>query len=93
MGIDKFQTWIYNNHCNAIEPYSVGSHNHVYIDINYILHKLISYSPDEDTLIKNVIGTIHSYFHTNKLKSINLAVDGSANYAKILLQKKTKIVN
>mgnify|MGYP001011998677 CR=1 FL=1 len=92
MGIDKFQTWIYNNHYNTIEPYDNGFYNHVYIDINYILHKLISYSPDENTLIKNVIESIHSYFQNGNLKSINLAVDGSANYAKILLQKKRRLL-
>jgi len=61
--------------------------------LNYLLHKSISYASDENALINNVISTINNQISKNHpIKSINLVADGSANYAKILLQKKRRLL-
>lgn len=92
MGINKFQSWLRNNFNNSIKKYDYRNFDHVYIDLNYILHKMISYASDENDLIIHVIKNIKDIIdHNYPSKTLNLAADGSANYAKILLQKKRRL--
>lgn len=92
MGIDNFHTWLRTNFYDSIMKCNSQPYDHVYIDLNYILHKHVSYVKTADELINNVINTIEHIINTNKpIKTLNLVADGSANYAKIILQKKRRL--
>jgi len=92
MGIEKFHTWLKNNYYNSISEYDTTSYDHVYIDLNYVLHRLVSYSSSENELITRTLDAIKTIANTNaSIKTLNLVADGSASYAKILLQKKRRL--
>lgn len=92
MGIDKFHTWLKNTYYNSITEYNTSSYDHVYVDLNFLLHRLIAYSTSEKDLLSRVMESIDTIIHNNNpLKTLNLMADGSASYAKILLQKKRRL--
>ena len=92
MGIQKFHSWLKQNYYSAIYEFNNYSYDHIYIDLNFILHRIISYVSTEDELYKRLEYKLTSIISNNiPRKSINLAADGSATYAKILLQKKLTI--
>lgn len=92
MGIEKFHTYIREVYFRAILEYNNLPYDHIYIDLNYILHKHIAYVLNEEHLISRVIENINHIIATNPpLISLNLFSDGSASFAKILLQKSRRI--
>lgn len=92
MGIDKFQSYLKNVYYCSILEKDQYPYDHVYIDLNFLLHKLISYSKTEDDLIQKTIELINNIIQTNRpLKTLNLMADGSASYAKIVLQRRRRL--
>lgn len=92
MGIKKFHQWLKLTYEDAILDDDKSSYDHIYIDLNFILHRLISYVKTEEELLERVLNTIISIITTkNPTKSINLAADGSASYAKIVTQRKHRM--
>jgi 5'-3' exonuclease len=92
MGIEKFHTWLKNTYYNSITEYSTSSYDHLYIDLNFVLHRLVSYSTSEKDLLTRAMESISTIINNNNpLKTLNLVADGSASYAKILLQKKRRL--
>lgn len=92
MGIEKFQSWLKNTYYMAIDDYNYYPYDHIYVDLNFMLHRLVSYVSSEQELIAKTIQAITTIVSNNKpLKSLTLAADGSATYAKILLQKKRRL--
>lgn len=92
MGIDNFHTWLRNTYPSAISNYNKKSYDHVYIDLNYVLHRIVSYVSSEDELLEKVVNAIISIIiDTKPRKTLNLVADGSASYAKIILQKKRRL--
>lgn len=92
MGIEKFHSWLKNTYYNSISEYNTNPYDHVYIDLNFVLHRLVSYVSSEDELLVRVLREITFTITNNKpLKTLNLAADGAANYAKIMLQKRRRI--
>lgn len=91
MGIDKFHTWLKNTYYVAIVN-EERKYDHIYLDLNFLLHRLVSYVSSEEELLNKVIFTINSFVvsHPPK-KTLNLVADGSASYAKVLLQKKRRL--
>lgn len=93
MGIEKFNTWIKNKYYNAILEYIPQQcFDHVYIDLNFMLHRLAATTHNEHILIKKVFTSIDNVFINHPpLKSLTLVADGPACYAKILLQRKRRL--
>ena len=89
MGITGFYSWIHEKYGNCInirkKPTFV---NHIYIDLNYLLHMCTYNSSSiEETVIKisSMILDICSNYHA--LDTINISCDGSAPLAKLFLQR------
>lgn len=92
MGIDKFHSWLKNTYYNAILDYNTDKYDHVYVDLNFVLHRVVSYVSTEKELIDKALGAITTIITNNTpVKSLTLAADGSATYAKIILQKKRRM--
>lgn len=92
MGIKNFHSWIKNNYFGSILQNNGEPFEHIYIDLNYILHKILSYSDCENVLFENVVKNIEYIMSTNSpLKTINLVADGTAGKAKMSLQKKRRL--
>jgi 5'-3' exonuclease len=92
MGIDKFHTWLKQKYSGSMMNFSGKSFDHLYIDLNFMLHRLVMYTPTEDELIERIIQTIKESMCLNKpRKTITLVADGSASYAKIMLQKENRL--
>ena len=92
MGIHQFHTWLKETYPNCIKPRKNRKYNHIYIDLNFMLHLAIYKSKNErDFLIHlynsldNIIG---SYL---AIESITIAVDGPSPYSKINLQRKRRL--
>jgi len=92
MGIDKFHSWLKTNYSKSIEYKQLEDCSHLYLDLNFMIHRFITYVSSEDILIDKVITEIIYYIELYKpTKTVNLAADGAANYAKVLIQKKRRI--
>ena len=91
MGIEKFHTWLKNTYYTSIMDYDNGSYEHIYVDLNFLLHRLVSYVSSENELLERMKKSLSTIVTNNRpLKSLTLAADGSATYAKIMLQKKRR---
>lgn len=91
MGIQKFHSWLRNNFIECFSKNANDTYNHLYIDLNYLLHLSIYNSKTNDAfiscinhLLDNIIG---NHLPT---KSLTIAMDGSSPYAKINLQQKRR---
>ena len=95
MGITKYHTWLKTNHSNCFtEIKEIFLCEHLYIDINFALHACVSNNATEELLIKRLIGFIKNIVaKVNPTKTITLATDGQAPYAKMMLQKKRRTTN
>lgn len=92
MGIDKFHTWLKQKYSVSMSDYNGKSFDHLYIDLNFMLHRLVLYTPTYDELIERIIQTIKDSMRLNKpRRSITLVADGSASYAKIMAQKESRL--
>lgn len=92
MGIEGFHSWLKNTYYSAISEYNNNSYDHIYIDLNFILHKVITYATSDSDLIERAIDTLNNIILRNApMKTLNLAADGAASYAKIILQKKRRM--
>jgi hypothetical protein len=89
MGITGFYSWIHERYGNCINiPNKPIFVNHIYIDLNYLLHMCTYNSPTiNDTVLKisSMILDICSRYHA--LDTINICCDGSAPLAKLFLQR------
>lgn len=94
MGISKFIGWIKQTYPESVSniEYNYGNFfDHVYIDINVILHRIISISTTEDELLSRLCIYIDNVLkHVIPLKSITIASDGIAPFAKIILQRERR---
>jgi len=92
MGISNFQSWLKNNFYRSIIDYNNNPFDHIYIDLNFILHRLFSYIQTKDELMERIVGSITNILASNPpLKTINITADGSASYAKIILQRQRRL--
>ena len=93
MGITGFYSWIHEKYGNCIniskKPRFV---NHIYIDLNYLLHMCVYNSSSiEETVIKisSMILDVCANYHA--LDTINISCDGSAPLAKLFLQRMRRL--
>lgn len=94
MGIEKFNQWLKDTYYDSNLDYiPQRCYDHVYVDLNFLLHRLVATVKDENMLLQKVFTSIdHILIDTPPLKSITLVSDGSASYAKIFLQRKRRIM-
>jgi 5'-3' exonuclease len=91
MGIAKFHTWLRGRFCKAIHPYEHTPYQHIYIDLNNILHRLAYRAQSHQHLIDLTLATLSGIYNRHKpMKTMNIAGDGAAGNAKIALQKKRR---
>ena len=92
MGIANFTKWIKLTYPNAISPLYKQTFDNVYIDINYLLHCVITKSTSEGEILYNLCSYIESLLKYNvPTHLLVLGADGIAPLAKILLQKKRRL--
>lgn len=98
MGITGFYSWINNNYPEAfnknINSFNIKPifFNHIYIDLNYLLHMCTYNSPNITVTLKKIETTILeicSKFHA--IDSINICCDGTAPLAKLFLQRTRRL--
>ena len=93
MGITGFYSWVTTNYATCISvPNGPIFFNHIYIDLNYLLHMCTHNSPSiKLTMIKisSMIKEICARHHA--LETINICCDGSAPLAKLFLQRSRRL--
>ena len=92
MGINNFFKWMHKSYPSDILPITQNFYDHVYIDINVILHRIIRSSPDEETLFGKLFSYIDNILKfVIPMKTLTLAIDGIASFAKIMLQRERRL--
>ena len=92
MGIAGFYSWIAQNYPSAvIKNVNPLFFDHIYIDLNYLLHMYFDQSSLDKTLNKVQSFILELCKFKQPLKSINLCADGSAPLAKLFLQRKRRM--
>lgn len=88
MGIHNFHKWIkQNSSCVELIKNPIEA-EHVYIDINFCLHNVVYNTKNTDILLKKLSTFIENMLkNIIPVKSITLATDGPAPYAKLMLQR------
>ena len=95
MGITGFYSWIIQNYGASLNiPNNRQNlfYNHIYIDLNYLLHMCTYNSPTINVTINKIstmIMDICARHHS--LETINICCDGSAPLAKLLLQRSRRL--
>lgn len=95
MGIDGFHKWIDNTYPNAF--LNINNDNifhHMYIDLNYLLH-LCHYNSNDEVHLINKMGVIilDMCAKIQPCISLNLFCDGTAPFAKMVLQRERRCKN
>jgi hypothetical protein len=92
MGIKNFSKWLNETYKNAHDIQKIQTFDYVYVDMNNILHCMLSKSENEGELLFNIVKEINKILEYNTpTKCLILATDGIAPMAKILLQKKRRL--
>ncbi|ARF11103.1 XRN 5'-3' exonuclease [Hokovirus HKV1] len=92
MGIKQYCKWLLSLNCN-LSCDDNYKYDYVYIDMQHILHINIHYSDNEEIFFNNVKTDLY-YLISNYMatRKYILCFDGPAPYAKMLLQKKRRMV-
>jgi 5'-3' exonuclease len=91
MGITNFYKWIKSEYGNSIKTIDKECFDHVYIDMNYLLH-MCSFNDDDLDFILRKIGTIiiDICIKTQPSSSLNIFCDGTSPFAKLLIQRERR---
>lgn len=93
MGITNFYSWLRNKYGQCFHQinYSNITYEHIYFDVNYLLHYCFYNSKNEKHLIDKIYANLDFYLCMfNITKSITFGIDGIPSDAKILLQCKRR---
>lgn len=91
MGITNFYKWIKAEYSNCIKPIFDECYNHVYIDMNYLLHMCVYDCDNFDILIKKIETIILDIcIKTQPSDSLNIFCDGTSPFAKLILQRERR---
>lgn len=93
MGIDNFHKWLEATYPASLDRTGAdGFYDHVYIDLNCILHRIVAGSINERILFGRFYSYVDRLLTTNvPTKTVTLAIDGIAPFAKIILQRKRRL--
>jgi hypothetical protein len=91
MGIQNYQKYIDTNHKECYIKKRVF--DHIYIDLNYIMHYCIYHCKKEEQFINRIIANLDSILLDKCIakKSIVITIDGPCTYSKINLQRKRRL--
>jgi 5'-3' exonuclease len=92
MGIKDFHKMIKQKYTECLKNYWLQSYDHVYIDINYILH-FCSHKAKNETDVINRICNFFDFVCQELVptKSLTVCTDGVAPLAKLILQRKRRL--
>jgi 5'-3' exonuclease len=91
MGITNFYKWIKAEYSNCIKPISDECYNHVYIDMNYLLHMCVYDCDNFDILMKKIETVVLDIcIKTQPSDSLNIFCDGTSPFAKLILQRERR---
>lgn len=91
MGIKDFHKNIKELYPEAFNVKWLDSYDHVYIDLNYLLHYCSYSSNSVDDIMTKIYSLIDIILHeTCPTKSITFTTDGSAPLSKLLVQRKRR---
>ena len=92
MGITNFHKMIKQHYASAFKSQWIETYDHVYVDINYVLHYCSFSSKTEDEVIAKLcsffISVISELVPT---KTLTVCTDGVAPLAKLLLQRQRRL--
>ena len=87
MGIFKYNSWIKNTFPNCIINNKNLKFDHVYIDVNYLLHLSMYQSISNEDFFKKLFQLIdYILINCYALKTLMFSIDGASPYSKIILQ-------
>ncbi|PNH02366.1 hypothetical protein TSOC_011661 [Tetrabaena socialis] len=94
MGIPGFNVWFAGEHKNAYVPLGKVRVDHLYIDLNSVLHNVMRKAKNHNHFHKLLHKRLHGILDaTCPTKSVMLAVDGPAPLAKLLTQRDRRKVS
>lgn len=87
MGIKGFQTSIKQKYPQCFVAKTNNKYNHIYFDLNFILHLASNGTRNEKTLFSKMKSIINNILNeVQPMTSISFATDSSGSYAKVALQ-------
>jgi hypothetical protein len=93
MGIKDYHKWMKQSYPNAFKTQWLDFYDHLYIDINYLVHYVHYGSKTQNQILYKFFSCIERLVKTyNPTKSIIIANDGPAPIAKLLLQRERRII-
>lgn len=88
MGIPKYHKWLTERYPDAFAEAQEDSSDHVYVDVNALLHDCMRHATSEDGFFQQLFRKFDVLFATvSPARSAFLAVDGPASCAKCLTQR------
>ena len=95
MGIKNFHTWLHKKFPNSFIPIKNNNiYEYIYIDLNFMLHNSIYGCKTENDFIHRLFASLDIIFSNFiATKEIFLAIDGPSSFAKIILQRKRRLIN
>ena len=91
MGIPKYHKWLTQRYPDAFAEASEESADHVYVDINTLLHDCMRHASSEEGFYQHLFRKLDALFRiVVPWKSVFLAVDGPASCAKCLTQRQRR---
>lgn len=92
MGIKDYHKWLRQSYPTIFKPKYLDFYDHLYLDINYLLHYVHYGSKNQNQILYKFFSCIEKLVQTfNPTKSIIIAGDGPAPIAKLLLQRERRI--
>jgi 5'-3' exonuclease len=91
MGIKGFHSWLKQAYPDCVKSRTHKKYDHIYIDLNFMLHHAMFRSTKEKDFIVNLYRLLDNVLLNNfVLQSITIAIDGPSPYSKINLQRKRR---
>lgn len=92
MGIYKFNNWLKDTYPQCINKQKKGHYNHLYIDLNFLLHLSVYRSNCEHDFMINLYCSLDTILcNYSALNTVTIAIDGPSPYSKINLQRKRRL--
>lgn len=91
MGILNFIPYIKNTYKTSYKTTYNITYDNLYIDVNYVMHNVCYYSSDKMDMLNKFKDYVYTIIMETKPKRLFLCADGSAPYAKQVLQRKRRV--
>mmetsp|Transcript_25236 Transcript_25236/g.58790 ORF Transcript_25236/g.58790 Transcript_25236/m.58790 type:complete len:712 (-) Transcript_25236:59-2194(-) len=91
MGIPKYHKWLTERYPDAFGDASVETAEHVYVDVNALLHDSMRHATSENHFFSHLFAKFDTLFQlVAPTRSVFLGVDGPASAAKCLTQRQRR---